>query len=107
MKTTIDSDTLKKLQNAAAKLEALEAGGVDNWEWYDEALKDYRATIEREENIRELLNELCEILFTSAYEPSGRGAGFTCTDEALEDAAKLMMERIESLSTQQSSVKGQ
>jgi hypothetical protein len=31
MKTTIDSKELRRLQNAAAKLAALDAGDVDNW----------------------------------------------------------------------------
>lgn len=39
----------KEIERKLAKLAALEAGGVDNWEWYDEALKEYRATIERDE----------------------------------------------------------
>lgn len=32
------------------KLSALEAGGVDNWEWYDESLSDYYANQEDERN---------------------------------------------------------
>jgi hypothetical protein len=97
MKTAIDSTELKQLQNAAAKLAALEAGGVDNWEWYGESLKEYRATIEREENLDELLDELCEILFTGAYEPSERGAGFTCTDSSKANAFALLDKRIAAL----------
>jgi len=29
------------LVRQSAMLRALEAGGVDNWEWYSESLKDY------------------------------------------------------------------
>ena len=28
------------------KLDALEAGGVDNWQWYDESIEDYKQSIE-------------------------------------------------------------
>ena len=94
MKTSINAKELKRLQRVAAKLEALEAGGVGNWEWYDESMKDYRATIEREENLEGLLDELCEVLFSSAYEPSERGAGFTCTEAAKADAIKLLDDRV-------------
>ena len=31
-------DTLVKLQRRSDTLSALEAGGVDNWEWYGESL---------------------------------------------------------------------
>jgi len=72
VKTEVNARELKRLQMAVAKLEASEAGGVDNWEWYDESLKGYRATIEREENLEDLLDELCEVLFSSAYEPLAR-----------------------------------
>jgi hypothetical protein len=37
----IDSATLKYLQERDEILSALEAGGVDNWEGYDEALSVY------------------------------------------------------------------
>lgn len=40
-KTIITQEQLNHLEDRDAKLEALEAGGVDNWEWYGESLKDY------------------------------------------------------------------
>lgn len=39
-KNSIPIKELDRLRGAAAKLEALEKGGVDNWEWYDESLKN-------------------------------------------------------------------
>lgn len=36
----ISEKRLKELERAAAKLQALENGGVDNWEWYSESLKE-------------------------------------------------------------------
>lgn len=49
----ISTDRLKELEKAEAKLQALEAGGVDNWPNYSDALADYRK--------REELNELIEV----------------------------------------------
>jgi len=37
---TITADRMLKLLAAEIKLEALETGGVDNWEWYGESLKN-------------------------------------------------------------------
>jgi hypothetical protein len=38
---TLTTDRLLELLNAEIKLSYLERGGVDNWEWYGEALNDY------------------------------------------------------------------
>jgi len=40
---TISKDELGELRKDQFKLRGLEAGGVDNWEWYDESLNDFRA----------------------------------------------------------------
>lgn len=37
----ISKEELADLLRASNKLSCLEAGGVDNWIWYDEALSDY------------------------------------------------------------------
>lgn len=37
----ISKEELADLLRASYKLNCLEAGGVDNWTWYDEALSDY------------------------------------------------------------------
>ncbi len=38
---TITREEYETLKRETAKLAALEAGGVDNWEWYGEALADF------------------------------------------------------------------
>lgn len=59
-------------------LDALEAGGVDNWEWYDESLKSWREENEKEELAEHFLEELLEIICTDCRieQPSGTGAGY-------------------------------
>ena len=37
---TISAKRLEYLEHRDAVLSALEAGGVDNWEWYSESLND-------------------------------------------------------------------
>lgn len=37
----IDAKRLNELLEAEAKLNALEGGGVDNWDWYDASLEDH------------------------------------------------------------------
>lgn len=38
---TITKKEYNSLQRDSQKLAALEAGGVDNWEWYSESLKEF------------------------------------------------------------------
>lgn len=37
----IEESRLKRLLESEARLDALEWGGVDNWEWYGESLSQY------------------------------------------------------------------
>lgn len=82
----IKKEEYARLIDAQAQLNALEAGGVDNWDGYEFALEDYWKQQEEEELKDNLLDELCEHLCEGAYEVSERGAGFTFSDEAYENA---------------------
>lgn len=42
-------DYIEELKDRDKKLSALEQGGVDNWEWYEESLQDYYFEEEEEE----------------------------------------------------------
>ena len=49
-----------KMQRDLAKLYALEAGGVDNWEWYDESLNGWRKENAYDEMIDKLTDDFTE-----------------------------------------------
>lgn len=51
---------LKNLERAQAKLQALEAGGVDNWERYGESLKEFRLEEELDELIAKHVDSICQ-----------------------------------------------
>lgn len=91
MKTTIDKKRLKELEKAEAKLNALENGGVDNWEWYDQAMTSYNDSVELEEKCEELLEEIECALLVGVYEPSERGAGFAASDDAREQTLDILI----------------
>ena len=67
---SISEKRLKELERAEAKLNALEAGGVDNWEGYGESLQSYHEENELEESRSYLINDLAQIFGECAYEPS-------------------------------------
>lgn len=69
-----------KIQRELEKLHALEAGGVDNWEWYDESLKGWRKENAHAEMISNLIDDFTEIVDELSIEaevdfPGGPGAG--------------------------------
>jgi hypothetical protein len=74
-----------ELERAERKLEALEAGGVDNWEGYSDSLHEYAAEEMINEEAGALLDVICELLCQGVYEPSESGAGvaFRPEDEVL------------------------
>ena len=86
---SISDKRIKELERAEAKLNALEEGGVNNWEWYGESLKDYWAENERDEKMEDMMTDLLAELGSGAYEPSERGAGFTFTDDSVAEAMKV------------------
>lgn len=49
---TITQKRLDELEKAEAKLQALQNGGVDNWEWYDDSMDSYREWLEERENAK-------------------------------------------------------
>lgn len=75
----ISEKRLKELERAQAKLLALEAGGVDNWEWYGESLKDWFKEGRLEELLDEVVENVHDILVDGAdYDfPAGREAGIS------------------------------
>jgi len=88
----ISKKEYEKLKRDQEKLEALEAGGVDNWEFYGEALKEWEAKYELKEKRENLLEDLSECFGECAFEPSEAGAGIAFRDEAVENAMAILEE---------------
>lgn len=73
----IDGYEYTKMQRRIAKLDALEAGGVDNWEYYGEALTEWRkagAFVEAVDNAVSAVNDLMSE--ARVDQPAGDGAGY-------------------------------
>lgn len=79
----ISEERLKELEDAETKLLALEAGGVDNWEYYDKSLESYYKKKEIEDCFDSLVeDEIYEIITENVEEPAGRGCGYGLRSEA-------------------------
>ncbi len=86
----VSTKRLKELERTEAKMAALDAGGVDNWEWYGDALKDWFNENEHEENINSLIKDLETTFGECAYEPSERGAGIAFRDDIYDDVTEVL-----------------
>lgn len=90
-KIQVDAKRLAKLEKAERKLSALEAGGVDNWEWYSESMSQFFKEEEQEEVIQEMIENIMLVVNEDGDfdEPAGRGAGYSVNlDQASEMCLK-------------------
>ncbi len=61
----ISDKRLRELYNAESKLNALEAGGVDNWDFYDDSLKEWHEENKIEDAKIVLINDIQEVIAES------------------------------------------
>jgi hypothetical protein len=87
----ITTERLRQLEEAEAKLEALEAAGVDNWDGYDDALEPIRQKNARRETADAILSEIMDILADGIEEPAGHGCGYGVRDGAAERIIQLLL----------------
>lgn len=101
--TEVNSKYLASLEKAAKKLQALENGGVDNWEFYSESLQSFYKEEEQEETLNQAVIDLLEFICSEGdiYEPAGRGCGYTIDlcDESNEGLKRVIRRIINSYNT--------
>ena len=97
----ITKERLEELVDIENKMQALENGGVDNWEFYGEALDKYNKA--RDERIaREEFRETADELFgcieadvlENQYEPSERGAGTMTKESVTEGLIEMIIDAL-------------
>lgn len=100
----IDSKRLMELERNTRMLEALQQGGVDNWEWYGESLKEFRKEEKLDDLISQYTNDILQVC--SEEGDVEYPAGFECghsillgdaEDSVAELLNKFMKEVLESV----------
>ena len=86
----ISKERMHELEKKEKKLLALEVGGVDNWEFYSESMKEYHNDIEYEEKLNDLLEEIEVAILEGVYEPSEKGAGYCSQPESRDNAFEIL-----------------
>lgn len=83
----------KEIQRRLALLDALEAGGVENWEGYDFSTEEYRKTIGREETADDIACEIAEAVCGEIDQPAGYGCGYGITDRGFSLIVDIILKR--------------
>lgn len=94
-KIQVDENTYNKMLRDIAKLNALEAGGVDNWEGYSFSLEEWHKENALDEILDEIISDMNDILVEADIEqPAGSGCGYSITFDEIA-MKKLLKKRIE------------
>ena len=83
--------TTRDIQRRLDILDALEAGGVHNWDGYDFSLEELRKKIEKEEAAVRVLDDIMEVLCLGITEPAGRGCGYGFSKDAQDDCLSILL----------------
>jgi len=86
----ISKSRLKELELIESKMRALECAGVDNWEGYGIAMEEIEEQERVDNAIEDAAEKALKVLEESLHEPSERGAGFSTTEAAQEDAFEIL-----------------
>jgi hypothetical protein len=86
----ISQKRFDELLDKELKLNALECGGVDNWEFYDISLEGYWEEKNRQEKIAIFSDTICEIMSEYGDEPAGHGAGYGLKAEGQEQVIQAI-----------------
>jgi hypothetical protein len=90
-KVEVTNEEWKRIQRQLAKLNALEAGGVANWEWYDESLTNWFKENEIDELIDNAVIDIGELTAEAKVDqPAGPGCGYSIRIPE-EDLRKLLL----------------
>ena len=86
----IPKEEYMKLQDAEEKLNLLESAGVDNWEFYGNALEGFTPSAELYRDAQDFLNELTEGAVIDY--PAGRDAGHQIifSEQSIERVVELL-----------------
>ena len=81
-KVTLYKYELDNLKRQAAKLKALEDGGVSNWEYYTYSLRYWQYKVDQEELIEDVIEYVNDLLTEADVDqPAGSGCGYSISFE--------------------------
>lgn len=89
-KKTIYEYEYVAMQRKLAKLKALEDAGVENWDCYKIALRDWQYKVDLEDSIQTTISDFNDILTEADIDqPAGPGCGYAISFDEKEMAIAL------------------
>jgi hypothetical protein len=93
----VKDEELAELREAQEKLNALEAGGVDNWDGYDFAMEPIRKREENKKFLESIVGEIFEVAGEHIEEPAGHGCGYGIGQAAYDTAIAVLEKNLAKL----------
>jgi len=90
----LSNDRVEELLDMEAKLEALESGGVANWDGYFIALIEYNKAAAAKKRIEIIFDAMLAIIVDGIEEPEGVGAGCGISPDARIEALNLLQNSV-------------
>jgi len=89
----MDKETQRKLD----LLDALQAGGVENWEGYKAATEEYQKHIDKEEKARHIIYEIILAVGEFINEPDDYTEYYELKQEGYDLAIAILLSRVNEL----------
>jgi len=91
-KIELTSEEWKRIQRQLSKLNALESGGVDNWDYYGESLNSWFKENEIDELLDNAIIDISELTAEAEVDqPAGHGCGY-CIKLPEDSLRKILLE---------------
>lgn len=87
---TLTAERIRELEKAERKLEALENGGVDNWEGYDFAMEAIRKEEEYDEFMEQIVSDIADAIGECIEEPAGQGCGYGIREQGYANIENIL-----------------
>jgi hypothetical protein len=99
------SELSKEVQRKLAKLEALEAGGVDSWDFYEESLKKWMEENANQETAESIVDEMLDVVHDHIEQPAGPGCGYGIKSKGYEAAVAILLKRQKEFRSEQNEIR--
>jgi hypothetical protein len=92
---TLSKERIQELKDKEELLDALYTAGVDDWEWYGDAVGEINQRKQKEEErvaiCNHILEQIEEILCEGIDQPAGVGCGYGFMEGAQRDALDVLV----------------
>ncbi len=90
LENEMNKQEIRELQIKAAKFEALESAGVDNWDGFDDAIRGIRNQEELNDKIETCVDDILSAISEEIEQPAGSGCGYGVSNKGEDDVFDIL-----------------